>query len=135
MLHFLAEAAVLQVILLIGLMMVHQLLVPITPMFMLTVCIFSIILYVGGRYIFAGIEYTDICTEADYKREVKLLRVKSVGFVAISVILGIVFYLFGSVSLENRMEFLIVFAIAGVFLFSTQYISLRRSYMKNKELL
>ena len=119
--------------------MVHQLLVPITPMFMLTVCIFSIILYVGGRYIFAGIEYTDICTEADYKREVKLLRVKSVGFVAISVILGIVFYLFGSVSVfesvGNRMEFFIVFAISGVLLFSTQYISLRRSYMKNQELL
>ncbi|MEK4231337.1 hypothetical protein [Solibacillus sp. FSL H8-0538] len=139
MLTFLAEAAVIQVVLILALMMISQLLFSMTSKLMLVICLFSIILYVGGRYIFSGSEYTDISTEKEYKKQVKLLRVKSIGFAAIYFILGVFFNLFGSVSFfdsrENQLEFLIVLAIAGVFLFGTQYISLRSSYMKNKDLM
>ena len=139
MLNFLAEAAVLQVILILALMIINQLFVPMSSKFLLTICVFSIILYVGVRYIFSGIEYTDISTEKEYKKQVKLLRVKSIGFAAIFFILAVFFNLLGSVSFfdnrEDQLDFFIVLAIAAVFLFGTQYISLRRSYMKNKDLM
>ena len=139
MLIFLAEAAVAQIVLVLALMMISQLFFPITSKLMLVICLFSIILYVGGRYIFSGIEYTDIGTENEYRKQVKLLRVKSIGFVVIYFVLAVFFYLIGSVSFfdsrESQVEFFIILAIAGVFLFGTQFISLRKSYMKNKELM
>ena len=139
MLNFLAEAAVLQVILILVLMIINQLFVPMSSKFLLTICVFSIILYVGVRYIFSGIEYTDISTEKEYKKQVKLLRIKSIGFAAIFFVLAVFFNLLGSVSFfdnrEDQLDFFIVLAIAVVFLFGTQYISLRRSYMKNKDLM
>lgn len=139
MLIFLAEAAVLQVILILALMIISQLFFPMPSKLMLIICVFSIILYVGVRYIFSGIEYTDISTEKEYKKQVKLLRVKSIGFAAIFFILAVFFNLLGSVSFfdnrEDQLDFFIVLAIAAVFLFGTQYISLRKSYMKNKDLM
>jgi len=139
MLIFLAEAAVLQVILILALMIISQLFFPMPSKLMLIICVFSIILYVGVRYIFSGIEYTDISTEKEYKKQVNLLRVKSIGFAAIFFILAVFFNLLGSVSFfdnrEDQLDFFIVLAIAAVFLFGTQYISLRKSYMKNKDLM
>ena len=139
MLFFLAEAAVVQVVLVLALMMIDQLFLPMTSKLMLVICLFSIILYVGVRYIFSGIEYTEVSTEKEYKKQVKLLRVKSIGFVVIYFVLAIFFYLIGSVSFfdsrESQLEFFIILAIAGVFLFGIEYISLRKSYMKNKDLM
>lgn len=77
MLIFLAEAAVVQVVLVLALMMIDQLFFPMTSKLMLVICLFSIILYVGVRYIFSGIEYTEVSTEKEYKKQVKMLRVKS----------------------------------------------------------
>lgn len=139
MLTFLAEAAVIQVILVFALLMISQFLSPMTAKLMLVICLFSIILYVGGRYIFSGIEYTDISTEKEYKKQVKLLRVQSIGFTVMYVILVVLFSLVGIIpffdSGENPFEFIIISVIAGVFLFGTQFISLRKSYMKNKDLM
>ena len=139
MLIFLAEAAVLQVIVVLALMMISQLFFPMTSKLMLIICLFSIILYVGIRYIFSGIEYTDISTEKEYKKQVKLLRVKSLAFAVIYFILALFFNLFESFSFfdtrEDQVDFFIVLAIAVVFLFGTQYISLRKSYMRNKDLM
>ena len=95
MLIFLAEAAVLQAVLILVLMMISQLFFPMSSKLMLVICLFSIILYVGIRYIFSGIEYTDISTEKEYKKNVKVLRVKSIGFFAISIIVGIFTFIWG----------------------------------------
>lgn len=139
MLVFLAEAAVLQVILVLALLIINAVIVPMTPKLIFVVCLFSIILYAGGRYIFSGIEYTDISTEKEYKKQVKILRIKSLGFVAIYFISGILFNLFGVFTFfegrEERIEFFGVLALSGIFLFVTQFISLRKSYMKNKDLM
>ena len=139
MLIFLAEAAVLQVILILVFMAIDQLFIPLTSMFMLICCIFGILFYVGARYTLSGIEYTDICTEKEYKAQVKILKIKSVGFVVIYCIVAIVFEVFDWVSYfdtpSDRIDFLVVLALAGIFLFVTQYISLRKSYLKNKELM
>ena len=139
MLFFLAEAAVLQVILIIVLMAVDQLFIPLTSKFMLICCLAGILFYVGLRYILSGIEYTDISTEKDYKEQVKILKIKSLGFIVIYIILAVIFEVLGWVSLfdsrNEQVEFFIILALAGVFIFVTQYISLRRSYLKNKELM
>ncbi|MER1999022.1 MAG: hypothetical protein ABS882_04540 [Lysinibacillus sp.] len=60
MLFFLAEASVLQVIVILVLMFVSKLLVPLSLSFALIICLASVIFYVGIRYIFSGIEYTDV---------------------------------------------------------------------------
>ena len=139
MLIFLAEAAVLQVILILVLMATDQLFLPLTSMLMLICCIFVIVFYVGARYTLSGIEYTDICTEKEYKAQVKILKTKSVGFVVIYFIVAIIFEVFEWVSFfetrSDRIDFFVALALAGLFLFVTQYISLRKSYLKNKELM
>ena len=138
MLIFLAEAAVMQVVLIFVLMFISQSFIPMSSMFMLTICLFSTILYVGMRYILSGIEYTDIDTEEAYKKQVKLLRVQSVKFVIIYLILAVILGVFEMVSYfesrENKVEFFSLLAIMGVILFVPQYISLRKSYLKNKDL-
>ena len=137
-LFFLAEAAVIQVVLVLVLMIINQWVISISAMFMLVICLFSIILYVGVRYILSGIEYTEITTEQAYKKQVKVLRVKSFGFVVIYLILAVILGVFEmGTFFENRehtIDFFIFLAIAGVFLFLTDYISLRKSYLKNKDL-
>ena len=99
---------------------------------------FSIIFYVSARYIFSGIEYTDIDTEEAYKKQVKSLRIQSVKFVIIYFILAVIFGVFEIVSFfenpVNKVDFFALLALIGVFSFVTQYISLRKSYLKNKDL-
>ena len=68
----------------------------------------------------------------------KVLRVKSIGFVVIVFVVTVIMEVFkvGSFfdSKENTLEFLLFFVILGVFKFLTEYISLRKSYLKNKDL-
>lgn len=139
MLVFLAEAAVLQVILVLALLIINAVIVPMTTKFIFVICLYSIILYAGGRYIFSGIEYTEITTEKEYKNQVKILQIKSIGFFAVYLILAILLNLFGVYAFfegrVERIEFFGVLALAAIFLFVTQFISLRNSYMKNKDLM
>lgn len=132
-------AAVVQVILVIALLIVNQLFLPMTSKIILVICLFSIIIYVGARYIFSGIEYTDVSTKSEYKQQLKKLRVQSIGFVAIFIVLTVVFEVAGITSFFDgsveTMEFFVVLAISGVFLFGTQYVSLRKSFAKNRELM
>ena len=95
MLIFLAEAAVIQVVLVLVLFGISQLFLPLPSKLMLVICLFSIILYAGIRYIFSGIEYTDISTEKEYKKQMKALRGKSIGFAIIYVVLGLMLHLLG----------------------------------------
>ena len=139
MLLFLAEAAVAQVVLVLVLFMISQLFLPLPSKFILVICLFSIIIYTGIRYIFSGIEYTEISTEKEYKNQIKALRGKSIGFLAMYVVLGVMFELTGLVSFfkgsMNTLDFFIVSIIAAVLLFGTQYVSLRKSYLKNRDLM
>ena len=139
MLIFLAEAAVAQVILVLVLFMISQVFLPLPSKFILVICLFSIIIYTGIRYIFSGIEYTEISTEKEYKNQIKALRGKSIGFLAMYVVLCVMFELTGLVSFfegsMNTLDFFIVSIIAAVLLFGTQYVSLRKSYLKNRDLM
>ena len=136
MLIFLAEAAVIQVVLVLVLFGISQLILPLPSKLMLVICLFSIILYAGIRYIFAGIEYPDIGTEKEYQKQIKALRGKSIGFAVLYIVLSVMLQLFGFFDGSvNTLDFFIISIIAAVFLFGTQYVSLRKSYLKNRDLM
>ena len=89
--------------------------------------------YVFIRYIFSGIEYANVMSEDAFKKEKKRIMVRSASFMIIFSVLYLV-----SVGLqllgEQLFDFMIV-VFAGLFMFLAEYTSLKRSYLKNKELL
>ncbi|WP_186578208.1 DUF3278 domain-containing protein [Aquibacillus kalidii] len=90
--------------------------------------------YVSGRYILSGIEYTDIATEHSYKKELKSIFSRTCSFVVIYML----FYLFVVKIPSNLNEWIDAIGLLlsiSLVLFFTSYISLKRSYNKNKELL
>ncbi|MCR1832784.1 DUF3278 domain-containing protein [Oceanobacillus caeni] len=92
------------------------------------------LLYVSGRYIISGIEYTDIATEHSYKKEIKNIFSRTCSFVVIFMLLYLIFLDIPS----NRNEWMEIIGLllsVGIVWFITSFISLRRSYKKNKELL
>ncbi|MGD6962355.1 DUF3278 domain-containing protein [Fictibacillus phosphorivorans] len=90
--------------------------------------------YVSGRYILSGIEYTDISTERAYKKELKATIMKTVGFIAIFLTIYLVF-IGVPTSLNKWLEISGLLVSVSVVKFLSTYISLKRSYQKNKELL
>ena len=90
--------------------------------------------YVTFRYIFSGIEYTDIGTEMEYKKEKGLITFKSVTFVVIFFILYSLFIGLPSTG-EQWFEILGLLVCVGIGMFLINYISLKRSYKKNKSLI
>ena len=136
MLYFLAEAAVLAIVIMIGMIAIDALVTPITGKVVLLVMIAFIILYTGARYIFAGIEYTDVDTEELYKHQRKLLVTKSVIFYSIFISTYVIFNFFNLFNMkEDLLELVAVGLLASVFLFGTSYISLKKSYEKNKDIM
>ncbi|MBH0157252.1 DUF3278 domain-containing protein [Fictibacillus sp. 5RED26] len=90
--------------------------------------------YVSGRYILSGIEYTDISTERAYKKELKATIMKTVGFIAIFLTIYLLF-IGVPTSLNKWLEISGLLVSVSVVKFLSTYISLKRSYLKNKELL
>ncbi|MBH0173569.1 DUF3278 domain-containing protein [Fictibacillus sp. 23RED33] len=90
--------------------------------------------YVSGRYILSGIEYTDISTERAYKKELKATIMKTVGFIAIFLTIYLLF-IGVPTSLNKWLEISGLLVSVSVVKFLSTYISLKRSYQKNKELL
>lgn len=89
--------------------------------------------YVMFRYTFSGIEYTDIGTEKEYTKEKGLITFKSITFV---VIFFVFISLFNGLpnSGEQWFEIIGLLASVGIAMFLINYISLKRSYKKNKDL-
>ena len=91
------------------------------------------LVYVYGRYIISGIEFTDIATERAYQKELKAIVVKAMGFTAIFFFLySIMFGL--PVGTSEWFEILGFPVVTGLTMFFTNFISLRLSYNRNKEL-
>ncbi|WP_191562186.1 hypothetical protein [Metabacillus idriensis] len=97
------------------------------------IAIIVFLCYVGGRYILSGIEYTMISTEKEYKKERKIIVLKAAGFIAISLA---IFSIFIEVPtrFEEWIETFGFLVLAGFFMFFTSYISLKRSFQRNKDL-
>ncbi|ANU28279.1 hypothetical protein [Planococcus versutus] len=92
------------------------------------------VVYVLGRYIVSGIEFTSIATEQEYQKELKVILVKSAGFTAMFILV----YPFISglpVSISEGLGIIGFSTWAGLMMFFINFISLKRSYNRNKELI
>ena len=132
-LYFLAEAAILLIVSLIVISIIN-LYVNISVEVLLLISISIFLLYVTGRYIFSGIEYTEVATEKAYKKQKKKLVLDTLGFLL--AFIGIYFLLEGLP--RDRSDWVVtigLFATLAVVSFIINVISLKRSYRKNRELL
>ncbi|MET3728251.1 putative membrane protein YfcA [Fictibacillus halophilus] len=133
MLYFLSEGAILLflslIVMLIGSKSVH-----LDAQTILLIAIGIFLFYVSGRYIVSGIEYTDISTERAYKKELKATIMKTIGFIVIFLTIYLLF-IGVPTSLNKWVEIWGLLISVSVVKFLSTYISLKRSYQKNKELL
>lgn len=135
MLVFFAEAAILQLVVMIVLLVISRFEpFPIDSVLVLLWMLFGTIAYIWIRYILSGMEFAEIMTEKAYRRERKVIVIKSTSFLLIMCAGILSLYIFGMMSVPF-IEGLMVTFIAALLLFLTNYISLKRSYQKNKELI
>ncbi|MFP7253688.1 hypothetical protein SFC02_05245 [Terribacillus goriensis] len=135
MLVYFAEAAILQLVVMIVLLVISRFdPFPINSVLVLLWMLFGTIAYIWIRYILSGMEFAEIMTEKAYRRERKVIVIKSTSFLLIMCAGILLLYIFGMMSVPF-IEGLMVTFIAALLLFLTNYVSLRRSYQKNKELI
>ncbi|HLS20852.1 MAG TPA: hypothetical protein VK056_04195 [Bacillota bacterium] len=94
---------------------------------------FLMIAYVNFRYIFTGMEYTEVFQERDYTKErryaiVRSLVAGSIFTIALLVIKGL------PTNMSETLDITVLPIIFIVFYFIIECISLKRSINKNKEL-
>ncbi|WP_404335385.1 hypothetical protein [Planococcus rifietoensis] len=98
MLQFFSEGAILLFLsLIITLICSRFISMAIDTVLLLHIGLFLV--YVYGRYIVSGIEFTDIATERAYQKELKAIVVKAIGFTAIFF-----FFIFNYIRLASRSE-------------------------------
>ena len=102
--------------------------------FSLFLSIFIFIGYVFLRYIISGIEYTEIATQHSYKKEIKNIFRNTCNFVVSFILLYLIFTDVPS-NRKEWIEIIGLFLSVGFIWFFTSYISLKKSYKKNKDLL
>lgn len=91
------------------------------------------LIYVLGRYILSGIEFTSVATKQEYQKELKLIVVKSVIFIVMFNLI----YPFISGLPAKFIEWLGILGLstlAGLIMFFINFISLKRSYNRNSDL-
>lgn len=133
MVYFFAEGGVL-LLLMLFLLMISSIFFTISVGVALFTSIAVFLLYVVVRYILSGMEFTEVATETSYKKEVKNTLKKTSGFV---LIFAVFYLLLGDVP-SNRIEWIESVGLmvsVGIAWFLLNYISLKRSYNKNKELI
>lgn len=98
----------------------------------LSIALFCI--YVLVRYTMAGMEYPEIATKASYKKELKKIGRGTYTFAAMFMLL----YLLVTGIPSNTTDWAEITGfplVVGVFWFLFNFISLKKSYNRNKELL
>lgn len=133
MLYFFSEGAVILFLSLIVMMICNKYF-HLDVEIALLVAIAIFLFYVSGRYIVSGIEYTDISTERAYKKELKVISIRTIGFVVIYLVCYLIFINL-PINFNEWFEMLSLLIGASIIWFLSSYISLIRSYKKNKELL
>lgn len=134
MLYFMAEAFVVNVVLLFTLMGLYYF-VGLEIDLAVTLFLSSVLLigYPYFRYILSGMEHTEVSTEREYKRtrrEVVIHAILSGIFfgIAMLVIKGV------PNNLYDGMDYIFIPILFTLFYLLFDYVSLRKSYNKNKEL-
>lgn len=135
MLVYFAEAAILQLIAMIVLLVTSRFKPSLIDSEIALLCLpFGTIAYIWIRYILSGMEFAEIMTEKAYRREKKQVMVKSLTYFLVFNGLILLYYALGKMSV-SLIEGLIVSSAGALLLFVTNFISLRRSYQKNRELI
>lgn len=134
LLYFLAEAAVLAIVFSVLLAVINHYFIQaglttallLIPVFML--------LYIHFRYTFAGIEHTTIFTNNAYKKKRRSMLLQAIGSGVMFFILLTIFGGFPASSNDwyNNISVSLLFML---FLFLVNFLSLRSSYKKNKDIL
>src|SRR5699024_3785858 len=90
--------------------------------------------YIVLRYSFTGIEYPEVATEKRYQKEKRSKIYFSIYF---WIVFGIINTISNSIpaNLEEILDIVGPATIAAVFFFVLNYLSLKKSYRKNKDLL
>lgn len=133
LLHFLSEGAIILFLSLL-LTLISSRFINFDTETVLFLHVVLFVIYVLGRYIISGIEFTNIATEQEYKKELKVIVVKSAGFTAMFILV----YPFISglpASISEWLGTLGFSTLAGLMMFFINFISLKRSYNRNKELM
>ncbi|MBD8025906.1 DUF3278 domain-containing protein [Ureibacillus sp. Re31] len=133
MLYFFSEGAVILFLSLIVMMICNKYF-HLDVEIALLVAIAIFLFYVSGRYIVSGIEYTDISTERAYKKELKVISIRTIGFVVIYLVCYLIFINLPK-NFNEWFEILSLLIGVSIIWFLSSYISLKRSYKKNKQLL
>lgn len=133
MLYFFSEGAVILFLSLIVMMICNKYF-HLDVEIVLLVAIAIFLFYVSGRYIVSGIEYTDISTQRAYKKELKVISIRTIGFVVIYLVCYLIFINLPK-NFNEWFEILSLLIGVSIIWFLSSYISLKRSYKKNKELL
>lgn len=91
------------------------------------------VVYTYTRYVFSGIEFTDIATRKDYRRQSRITLKRSL---TLGLIYFVVSFIFKGIP-SNWVEAIDIIGpaiLVIVFYYIYDYISLKRSFKKNKEL-
>lgn len=132
MLHFFSEGAILLFLSLLVTLICSRLInFDLDAVLLLHIGLF--LFYVYGRYIISGIEFTNIAFKQEYQKELKVIVMKSAGFTAMFMVV----YPFISgfpASISEWLGILGFSTLAGLMMFFINFISLKRSYNRNKEL-
>src|SRR5699024_9847363 len=101
---------------------------------MALLCFLLFVTYITIRSISSGIEYPEVATKKRFKQEKRAKIFSSLVFGSIFLI---VYIIFKGIPTSGKETFDIVMPaiFATLFFYLFQYISLKRSYKKNKELL
>lgn len=135
-LYFVAESVLILSILLFLYLIVDSFLidlnVPGDMMALISLGFLSI--YILLRSTLTGIEYPEIATKARYKKE---KRSKFYGSIRFGILFIIVYGVFKGIpaNLQEVVNVIGPATLAAIFFFLLNYISLRKSYSKNRELL
>ncbi|MGM7636952.1 DUF3278 domain-containing protein [Bacillus sp. Hm123] len=129
-LFFLAESAVIMFLLLFGLLISQSVMsnFELDPFIALLIPFAVSLYYMLIRYMLSGIEFSDVMTEQAFKRKKRLAILQSIAFFGFFTIAAFIFGM-------RNWDAVGQATLAAIFLFLMNYISLRRSYRKNKELL
>lgn len=91
-------------------------------------------IYVFSRYVLSGIEFTNIYTKKEFKTEKRKIIFQTIRF---TIIFGLLYLIFVEIpkSQSSWFAYILLLCLIAIFSFFMSYISLKKSYQKNKNLL
>ncbi|UFT98349.1 DUF3278 domain-containing protein [Radiobacillus kanasensis] len=133
MVYYLAESAVILAVLCLIYALIHSYL-NLSSRDLALLLFMVPLVYSTIRYTFSGMEYTEVSTLKSYKKERRVIVYRSLTFLLFFIIIYFIFY--GIPTDSYRIHDMLGIAVLSfIFMLTGSFISLKRSYTKNKDLL